>query len=201
MRSASGPWLVVGAGILLIGCSKPPAEELRAVEEAFRQAEAVEAASYAPESFDAAADARARLDAELAAQEDKFGLFRSYGRVSELALEAKNAAQRAVADSETGRAEAQMAAEGTVNRARAVLEEARTLLRRAPGGKGSRADLAMMSADLDGVETALFEAEGALGEGRYLDAKTGAEAALGTAESVKNEIENALETVRGARRR
>lgn len=95
--------LIVGL-VLISGCSEPPLEEIQDVEAAFQDARAAQAGDYAPETMRTAEDARARLDAELKAQEEKFGAFRSYGTASQIAVEAKTAAVHAATEAEAGKA-------------------------------------------------------------------------------------------------
>ena len=85
--------------------------------------------------------------------------------------------------------------------ARNALSEARSSLRSAPTGKGSQSDIAMMKADLDGVELTLDEADGAYLDERYLDARIRAEAARTRAVAVQTDISNAIEIIRTARNR
>ena len=62
--------------VLMVGCAKPPQDAINAATAALDSAKA-EASEYAASSLQAAEDARAALDAEVKAQQDKFALFRS----------------------------------------------------------------------------------------------------------------------------
>ena len=72
-----------------------------------------------------------------------------------------------------------------------ALDEATTLLASAPRGKGSRADLAAMRADLDAAGVALTEAEASLTDGTFLDAKSKATSAKEMIQGVKDAITQA----------
>ena len=192
--------LLVGL-VLVLGCSETPLEEIRIVEAALQDAQATQAADYAPETMQAAEDARARLEAEMKAQEEKMAPCRSYKAASQIAAEAKDAAIRAAGEAEAGKVRVKDEAESMIASARTVLAQARSSLRKAPTGKGSQSDIAMMKADLNGVAMTLDEADGAYLDERYLVARIKAEAARTTAEAVREDIDNAIEITRTARRR
>ncbi|HXV77049.1 MAG TPA: hypothetical protein VD788_12100 [Candidatus Polarisedimenticolaceae bacterium] len=182
--------------LLAVGCGKAPTTEIEAADETLDRAEAAGAAEYAPESFGAAEQARAELDTELKAQEEKLGVFRSYSKAQELAGAAKVAAEKAEQDAATAREDAREEAAALIADVRASLTETKELLERAPRGKGSEVDLAALQADLTGIENAAAELDRAFADGRYLEAKTGAEAAMAGAEQIKSEILRAMETAK-----
>ncbi len=188
--------LAVAAG----GCAQKPVDEIAAATQALDQARAESAGEYAPEAWAAAQEADARLQAELAAQDKKFALFRSYGTARALAAEVEGKAEKAT--QEAAAAKAQMKEEATklIADVRTALADLRQALQHAPTGKGAQADLAAMRADADGVEATLAEAENALGAGDYKTAKTKAESALATIERIKGEIVQAEEARRRAGR-
>lgn len=83
------------------------------------------------------------------------------------------------------------AAEERVALARRSVGEAQSQLATAPTGKGTRNDLAAIREDLRAASTLLAEAEAALAAGRYDEASTKAQAAIGAADTVKRAIEQA----------
>ena len=95
-----------GLALAISGCAAPPNAEVGAARSAVDKAAAERAGQYASASFKAAQDAQAALDAELKAQESK--LIKSYDRARELAVAAKVAGDKAVAEAvaERGKAEA-----------------------------------------------------------------------------------------------
>ena len=70
--------VALAATLALTACSKPPAEAIDAAEASQQAAVAAGADEYAPEAMNAVAEAKAALDAELAAQGEKMSLTRSY---------------------------------------------------------------------------------------------------------------------------
>ncbi len=93
----------------LTGCSAAPTAEADAARQSMASASSAGAEKYAAASLKDAQTAQAALDAELKAQEGK--LIKSYDRARELAVAAKNAADKAATDaaSERERVEAEEA--------------------------------------------------------------------------------------------
>lgn len=183
-----------GIALLLVsvnGCAKPPQADIDSAKASIDAARSAEAGTYAPNSLRSAEDAQAQLDAELKAQEDKFSLFRSYKHAQELAANVKSAGDKAVADAKAGKEQKKNEAETAISEAKTQLEEAKTDLASAPTGKGTQADIAALKADLDGVATAIADAEGSFNGEKYVDAKAKAEGAKQTIQNVKSAIEQA----------
>src|SRR4029077_17444950 len=61
--------LVVGLALGVAGCASAPKTEIDEAKHALETAQNAHAADYAPEAWNAAKDAEAKLDAELAAQD------------------------------------------------------------------------------------------------------------------------------------
>ena len=88
--------IVLGLALTVTGCAAPPTAEVDAAKAAVDKAVTDRADQYAAESLKAAQEARAALDAELAAQDAKW--LKSYDRARELAIAAKAAGDKAAAD-------------------------------------------------------------------------------------------------------
>lgn len=195
-------WIVCALivfSLFAAGCSKPPQADIDAAKAAMDQAATAEADVYAPEQYTAAEDAMKQLEAELALQQDKSGLFRRYGKATELAAAAKTAGETASAAAATGKEEVKAEATDLIASTRTALDEVKTMLAQAPTGKGTQADIAAMKADLEGVQTSLDEADAALQSGDFMEAKTGAAAAGQVLEQVKTDITAAIEARKAAR--
>ncbi len=183
--------LALATVLALAGCASEPVEDVRAADSALEEARRLDAATYASEEWQAASDARARLDAELAAQEDRFALFRSYGQARNLALETRTAAKSAGERAIHGKQRARDEASALLAQARDAHARAQQALESAPSGKGARADLAALRADASAIETTLAEMQQAFDAEDYLTAKARAEAAVGASEQVIRQIEEA----------
>jgi hypothetical protein len=184
--------LLMLALVVMVGCAKPPEESIQAVGAAIEAAQQAGAADYAPDSLKAAEDAKAQLDAELKTQQDKFALFRSYQKATELANAAKAAGEKAAGDAKTRKEQVKQEAQTLINEAKTDLTAAQEMLKKAPRGKGTQQDIKALEGDLQGVASSLTEAESAFTAERYLDAKAKAEAAKSTIGNVKTQIETAM---------
>jgi TonB family protein len=88
--------MVFGLAILVTSCASPPNADVDAATNAVDRAARQGAGSYAPDSLQAAQDARTALDTELKTQEGKW--LKSYDKAKELAGAAKAAGDKAAAD-------------------------------------------------------------------------------------------------------
>jgi hypothetical protein len=193
---------VVATGMLVLaGCSKPPADQISAADQALSEAKSADAVEYAPESMKAAEDTRAQLDAELKAQEEKFALFRSYDKATELATASQQAAQRAKTDAEEGKQRAREEASEMIAQVRASILEVQQLLDQAPKGKGTEVDLAVLRSDLTGVENTLAEMDASFAQEAYLESIAKAESAKQNVDAIRGEIERAMELAKSRRAR
>jgi len=184
--------LVVGVGAVAAGCSKPPQADIDAATAAIQKASSAGATEYAADSLKAAQDAQAALEAELKVQADKFSMFRSYTKATELAAAAKAAGDKAEQDAMAGKEQAKNEATALIEEAKTMLAQAQEMLSKAPKGKGTQADLEALKVDLTGAETAIGEAESAFAAERYLDAKAKAEASKTASGNVIAAIEAAI---------
>lgn len=184
--------LLMLALVVMVGCAKPPEADIQAANQAIEQAQQAGSADYAPDSLKAAEDAKAQLDAELKTQEEKFALLRSYNKSKELAAAAKAAGEKAAQDAQTRKEQVKQEAQTLINEAKTALTEADEMLKKAPRGKGTQADLEALKGDLTAAQSSLTEAESAFSAERYLDAKAKAEAAKSTIGNVKSAIEQAM---------
>ena len=152
-----------------------------------------EADVYASETFTAAQDT---LDAgikERERQDERFKLFRSYGKAREKFLRAAELANQAgeqAADAKSRQAEECRAA---VEQAAAAVDSCAVLLDKAPKrGKGTRADLRMLREDLTTLANELGEANDDLDNSRFSEGKAKAEIVIEKAAIVCEQITEAL---------
>lgn len=175
----------------LSACSKPPAEAIARAEEAREGAVTAGAEEYAYEALNAVTEAKAALDAELAAQGEKMSLTRSYKQAEVLAEAYKTAADQAAAAATTAKEQARAEATQLISDGHTALEEVRAMLTTAPRGKGSSADLAALKADLDAAATGLTEAETALTSQMYLQARSKASSSRTLIDQVRSSVDQA----------
>ena len=176
---------------LVVGCSKPPEAEMQKANTAMEAAKTAEAETYVPDAFRAAMDT---LNAAMAAkqeQDSKFALFRSYGKAKEMFVKAEemfnNVTTEAAAEKERVKTQVtQMLAEAKV-----VLDTASMDLAKAPRGKGSTADIALIKNDLAAAQAAYTEAEADFNAGKYMVAKGKTDAVISKARAIIDEIAKA----------
>ncbi len=192
--------LALGVVLLAAGCSKPPTDAVNAAKAALETAREAGAADYALESLGAAERAQTDLEVEIAAQEQKFSLLRSYAKAEELATAAQAAAAEATQDAAAGKEAARTEATTLMDSVRATLAEVKELVDKAPRGKGTRAEIDAMKADVAAVESGVGDIDAAILEGQYLDALAKAQAASETLDQVKAEIQGAMDAKEAARR-
>jgi protein TonB len=115
--------LAVGLAIVVTGCGTPPTADIDAAKASVEKAASSGASQYAPDSYKAAEDARAALDAELKAQDGK--MFKSYDKAKDLAAAAKAAGDKANTEAMAGKekADAAAAAKAKAAAARAAARE------------------------------------------------------------------------------
>ena len=186
---------------LVAGCAKPPLQDIQTAKATVDQATAEGAADYAQPALTEAQNAATALDAELQAQEKKFALFRSYKQTMTLAADLKSKGETAVTAAKAGKEQAKNDAQTLINEAKASREEANSALATAPAGKGSKADIDALKADVQSVDTSLGAADAAFNEGRFLEAKAKAQAAKAAADSVKAQVTRAMEMKKAARKK
>ena len=199
MRSPVAKTILVLLGVLaLVGCDQPPKEDVASCDQAMNAAREAEAADYAPDAWTTAQNHHQQLQAELDAQQKAFALSRSYDKARTLAKETTELAQKAAAEAATGKEQARQAAADAIAQAQQLKLEVEQMLAKAPRGKGTRAELAMLQSDAGSTEASLGEAQAAYDAGSYLNARSKAEGAMHKLEGIKAEIERAHQ-VHGSR--
>lgn len=175
------------------GCSKAPELELQAAQTALSDAKSAEAETYARKELDGAADSLASAKAEVERQNGKFVLFRNYKLAAQefavaqtLAIAAKDAA---VANKEKARVEA----EALYAQLSAAMDSVRALAERAPRDKEGRKVMESITADITVVSESLPEVRAAIDKQDYLGAQQTAKAFLQRAESLRAELQAAVD--------
>ena len=149
--------IVVGLAIIVTGCSAPPNADVDAAKTAVDKAATEGADRYAPESLQSAQAARAALDAELKAQEDKW--VKSYDKAKELAVAAKAAGDKAAADAVAAKAKA----DAVAAKARADAAAARARAKVAPVRVGGQIKPPTKVKDVKPVYPAIAQSAGVTG--------------------------------------
>lgn len=185
--------LVLAAITLLafVGCSKAPEAEMQAANAGMDHARAAEAEMYAPEAWQTAQDTLNAALAKKKEQDEKFSLFRSYTDSKSLFMRAEALSQEAATKAEAGKEAVKNEVMGMMTMADSALATAAAALKKAPVGKGNKADIELIRSDLDGVSTMFTDAKNDFDAGKYMASKTKVQQVIDRANSITEEIKNA----------
>lgn len=180
--------LAVLAMVMIVGCAKPPEAEIQKTNAAFEEARTAEAEIYAPDAFKIAMDTLNAANAAKMEADGKFALFRSYTKAKELYLRAEALAGEAMTKAQEEKERVKAEVTQMLVDVKAVIDSAQVAFKKAPRGKGSKADLAMIQTDLDAVATAYAGAEADFNNGAYAAAKAKLENTVQKARAIIAEI-------------
>ncbi len=180
---------------LFSSCAKQPTEAIDSAQAAIDAASKEGASVYAADDLKKLNDdLQAAMD-EVNTQGKKF--FKSFGTAKEMLAKVQADADALKATIPARKEEAKAAAETALMEAKAAWEEAKTLLEKAPKGKGTKADIEAMKADLAGLETAAGEAMASFEAGDYFGAKEKAVVIKEKSMAVSDQVKAAMEKVKG----
>jgi hypothetical protein len=191
--------LIIGCSLFLAACASAPTAEITATKAAVAAAQTEDVRTYAPDSLKAAEDELNKALAEVQTQDGKFFVSRDYKQASTGLKSAKDLAEKAASDAQANKAKAKSDAEAALAALPQSIEEAKKALAKAPKGKDTKADIEAMQNDLKVAEEALTEANTAMSSGQYKDALTKAESAKEKTSAITEQVQKALEKVRGRR--
>ena len=184
--------LLVWMGFM-VGCAKPPTEEIEAAQAAVERARTAEADKYVPAEFSALEDS---LNAALTAVEQK-----KYDRARASAVNVVDMAERVVTRAIQEKARIKKETEDLIAQAQAAIDSVRSVLGVAPVAKGTKADIEQFRADLSALQASLSQARAAISREQFSEAKATAQTIQARANSLKAEIQAAIEKYKKWRRR
>jgi major membrane immunogen (membrane-anchored lipoprotein) len=191
--------VTVALAATLTACGKQPTAEMDAARVAIDAAVAEGAEKFTASDLQAV---KAQMDAALAEVKTQDGkIFKSYKKAQEALAKVKADAEALKAKTVTVKEEKKQEAITALADANTSVTEAKGLLANAPVGKGSRADIEMMKADVAGLETALTEVQPLIDGGDYIVAAEKANAIKSKAASVSEEIKVAQEKAAVAKKK
>jgi hypothetical protein len=182
---------VVFALLALVSCAKAPEQEIQKANSAIEAARTTEAEEYAPDAFQVAMDTLNAANAAKTEADGKFALFRSYGKAKELFVRAEGLANEAVTVAQTEKERVKAEVTELITQAQTVLDSANAALKKAPKGKGSKADIELIKNDLAAAQAGFDEGQADFNGGKYKVAKAKIEAAMQKAQAVIEEIAQA----------
>jgi DNA repair exonuclease SbcCD ATPase subunit len=173
--------------LVITGCSKPPTEELNAAKAAIDAAVSAGADKFAQEDLKKLNDDLQAANKEIEAKE--------YKKAKEMLVKLKADAEALKAAIPEKKEKAKQNALTAEEEAKKAVEEAKSLLEKAPKGKGTKADIEAMKADLKGLEDSLAEIKSLIDGENYSGAIEKANSIKEKAGNVANQIKEALEKV------
>jgi hypothetical protein len=179
----------------LSGCGKVPQEKIDATNAAIAAAQTAEAAVYVPAEFAAIQDSMKAIMADVEVQKSK--LFKKFGPAT-IKLDATlAAANKTAADAAAKKAEVKKDVETSLTDVKAVIEENKTLMKKAPRGKEGAAVLEQMKTEMATIEATVAEAQALYDKGTYMDALNKVKAAKERATGINTELKDAIAKVKG----
>ncbi len=189
--------LAVLVTFLFTSCAKQPTQLMDQAKAAVAAVESAKGNIYAKDELNKLkSDLQVALD-EVTAQSKKF--FKKYAHAKELLTKVVSDADAVKAQIPGRIDEAKKAAEAAINEAKAACDKAKALLEKAPKGKGTKADIEAMKADLAGLDTQMTEVQNAMTAEDYFGAKDKAMAIKDKAVAVAEQVQKAIDKVKGKR--
>jgi hypothetical protein len=186
-------------GIFVIGlftsCAKQPTEAIDAAKAAIDAASSAGANVYAADELKKLNDDMQVAMDEVNTQSKKF--FKKFGTAKEMLTKVQADADALKATIPAKIEAAKNAALQAQTEARAALDEAKALLDKAPMGKGTKADIMAMKADLAGLETSYAEIQTAIDGADYFGASAKAATIKEKATVISDQVKAAIEKVTG----
>jgi len=182
---------------LFSSCAKQPTQVIDAAKASIEAATKEGATVYAADELKKLNDdLQAAMD-EVSTQSKKF--FKKYGTAKELLTKVQADADALKATIPAKIEAAKNAALQAQTEAKAALDEAKALLEKAPMGKGTKADIMAMKADLAGLETSFAEIQTAIDGADYFGASAKAATIKEKATVISDQVKAAIEKVTGKR--
>jgi len=171
---------------MFAGCAKQPDQEINAAKSSVDAAVAEGAEKYAPEDAKRLNESLNIAMGEVKSQEGK--LFRNYTQAKEMLAKVRADADAVKAGLASKREDAKKQATVAQEAARSAVDGAKSMLSKAPKGKGGRADIEAVKADLQGLEEALTDVQKSIDVEDYPSAMNRANAIKDKATAVSGQI-------------
>jgi hypothetical protein len=180
---------------VLSSCGKKPQAEIDATNAAIEAAKTAEAAVYVPAEFAAVQDSMNAVMADITAQESK--LFKNFKTSKAKLATTLTLANQVAANAAVKKEEVKKEVEAGMTAIKAVIEENKTLMTKAPRGKEGAAVLEQMKTEMTTIEASVVEAQGLFDKGSFMDALNKVKAASERATGINTELKDAIAKVKG----
>jgi hypothetical protein len=188
--------LVLAMLVVLTSCAKQPTQEMNDSKAGIDAVIADGGEKYAKEEVKALNDQLTSAMDEVKVQDGKF--FKNYDKAKEILAKVKASADALKAEIPARKEKAKNDAIAALDAAKTAVSEAKALLAKAPKGKGTKADIEAMRADVAGIEAALTETQGMIDSEDYMGAADKANGAKAKATEVAGQITAAMEKAKPA---
>jgi len=178
--------------LMLVGCAKPPQQELEAAQAALTAAVDAEADIYSTDYYLAAQDSFETAQMEIEAQGAKSSFSRNYDHAKTLLQYATQTAQTATEEVADRKEEVRVEADRLITEAQDAVMTAQDLLGKAPSGKEGAIALVSIQDGINGASTSLDSALTAQAMGKYAQARDLAQSAFNQASGLVNEMNQAI---------
>ncbi len=187
--------LLAAAALVFSACGSKPTKAIDDTKAAIEALATEGADKYAPEEYKKLNDDYTAALDEVKGQEGK--LFKKYGKAVELLNQVNTEAAALKTELPAKIEAAKSAAIALQTEAQTAVTEAEALLKKAPMGKGSKADIDAFKADLKGLTESLPQIQTALDAKDYVGAADQAKAIKDKATSIIDQINAAIAKVKG----
>jgi len=188
---------VLALPLFVWGCSKPPEVEIQKAQASMAAARTAEAQQYAPKALAAAQDTLNAAMAYKTEQDGKFVLFRRYEKGRQQLIKAETMAQKAETDAKAEKERVRQEGMGMLSTATTEFDAVKVAFQTAPKGKGNKAELALIEAEIQSVEGPFAEAKAEFDGGRFLTAKPKVTAVREQVRRINDEIASAAAMASG----
>jgi hypothetical protein len=182
---------IVALALTVVGCAKPPTEEINAAMAAVNAARDEGAAVYASAEFGGAS--KALSDAETGVTTKKYDEAKTY------AIQAKEKADSARQLAITNKAAAKIKAEAAIGEADSALKAGSQALAGAPKGKGTEEDIGQLNLDLERATSLLAGGRQKMESADYYAAAADAEKVSAEARRIVEAVEIAKQNLAKAK--
>jgi len=183
--------------LVFTSCSKAPQAEIDAANAAVEAARTAGADVYLPENFVALQDSLNAVLANVEATNSKF--IKNFSTAKEGLAGVTQMANDLVQQTATRKEEVKVEIQTAITDVKALVEEDKQLITKAPRGKEGATALNAIRTELAAVETAIAEVEAAQGQGDDMATLDKAKAAKEKATAIKTELEDVIAKYNAAR--
>jgi endonuclease I len=173
-------------------CAKVPQVEVDSAKASVEAAKAVEANRYLAADFNALNDSLNAATVAIETEKSKFFITRDYDAIKNQLIKISADADVLKIKAEERKAQVREEVQQSVVALNQLIVEDKALLAKAPKGKEGKAALEAIQSDITMIEASVNEINTLIGNGDFLTAQDKVKASTVKAESIKEELNNAI---------